>query len=121
MSMIIGVAVALLISVLMMAVSVTYGNFSSPIPWQNPGQFVETTSEPAARVTGTVTYRERIVLSPDAALIVSLEDVSLLDAPSVNIAGSIINNPGQVPIYFSRYIIRRSSSERGVPTPSRRS
>ena len=100
MSAIIGIVAALLISVLMMAVSVTCGNFGSPIPWQNPGQFVETTPVPSGWVTGTVTYREKITLSPDAKLMVSLEDVSLQDAPSVNIAGSVINNPGQAPIYF---------------------
>ena len=53
-----------------------------------------------ASVTGTVTYRERIALSPGATLQVQLRDVSLQDAASILIAEQVIQNPGQVPIKF---------------------
>lgn len=76
-------------------------------------------SSAAATVTGTVTYRPRIALPPDALVVVTLEDVSLADAPSTVIAGKTIRTAGQqVPIAFSlaydpaeilpqhRYIVR---------------
>ena len=53
-----------------------------------------------ASVSGTVTYRERIALSPGATLEVQLRDVSLQDAASRLIAEQVIQNPGQVPIKF---------------------
>ena len=49
---------------------------------------------------GTVTYRERIALTPDATLIVQLRDTSLMDVASELIAEQVIPNPGQVPISF---------------------
>lgn len=58
-----------------------------------------------ASITGTITYRERIALSPDAVLVVELSDVTYLDAASVLIAEQIIASPGQVPIdYELRYL-----------------
>ena len=53
-----------------------------------------------AWVHGTVTYRERIALTPDATLIVQLRDTSLMDVASELIAEQVIPNPGQVPIRF---------------------
>ena len=53
-----------------------------------------------ATVEGTVTYRERLALTPAATLVVELRDVSLADAPSVLIASQMISNPGQAPIKF---------------------
>lgn len=53
-----------------------------------------------ARLHGTVTYRERIALTPDATLIVQLRDTSLMDAASELIAEQVIPDPGQVPISF---------------------
>lgn len=53
-----------------------------------------------AAVTGTVTYRERIALPPDAVLNVQLQDVSLADAPADVIGEEINTNPGQVPIPY---------------------
>ena len=53
-----------------------------------------------ATVTGSITYRERIALSPAAIVEVKLLDVSRADAPSVTIAKQTIRNPGQVPIDF---------------------
>ena len=59
-----------------------------------------TGARPNASVTGTVTYWERIALSPGATLEVQLRDVSLQDAASRLIAEQVIQNPGQVPIKF---------------------
>ncbi len=56
--------------------------------------------EPNASVSGTVTYRERIALTPGARLVVELRDVSLADAAAPLIARQTIENPGQVPIAF---------------------
>jgi putative lipoprotein len=56
--------------------------------------------EAIATVTGTVTYLQRIALPPDAEVQVTLDDVSLQDAPSEKIAEQIIAEPGQVPIPF---------------------
>ncbi len=55
---------------------------------------------PNASVKGSVTYRERLALTPGATLVVELRDVSLADAPSRLIASQTIPNPGQVPIRF---------------------
>ena len=55
---------------------------------------------PNASVSGTVTYRERLSLSPEATLIVELRDVSYADAAAPLIARQTISNPGQVPISF---------------------
>lgn len=51
-------------------------------------------------ITGTVSYRERIALTPQALLVVQLLDVSLADAPSVTLAEYRRENVGQVPIPF---------------------
>ena len=64
-------------------------------------------SSPAAggtaqlRVTGTVTYRERIALDPAADIVVQLLDVSLMDAPSKVLAEQRIKANGkQVPFTY---------------------
>ena len=49
-------------------------------------------------ITGTVSYRERIMLTPAAIVTVSLEDVSRADAPAIMVAQHIIEAPGQVPV-----------------------
>ena len=51
-------------------------------------------------VTGTVTYRERIALTPDSTVQVQLRDTSYQDAASILIAEQVIENPGQVPVKF---------------------
>ncbi|MYC44610.1 MAG: hypothetical protein F4X49_03525 [Acidimicrobiia bacterium] len=53
-----------------------------------------------AEVRGTVTYRERIALTPGATLTVQIRDTSYADAASELIAEQVIPNPGQVPIRF---------------------
>lgn len=54
-----------------------------------------------AFLTGTVTYRQRIALTPQAEVHVELREVSLPDVPAVTIAKQVIATPGQVPIPFS--------------------
>ena len=56
--------------------------------------------EPNASVSGTVTYRERLVLTAGATLVVELRDVSYADGPAPLIARQTISGPGQVPIKF---------------------
>lgn len=54
-----------------------------------------------ATVAGTVTYRQRIALTPEAIVQVELRDVSRQDAEAPLIAKQLIQKPGQVPIPFS--------------------
>ena len=54
-----------------------------------------------SEVTGTVSYRQRIALPPDAVLTVQIQDVSLADAPAVVIGEQVIKEPGQVPIPYA--------------------
>jgi putative lipoprotein len=67
-----------------------------------------------AAVTGTVTYRERLALTPGATLVVELRDVSYLDAAAPLIARQTIPNPGQVPIPFRVEYNRDDVDERNV-------
>ena len=53
-------------------------------------------------VTGTVTYRERIALTPEAMVEVQLLDVSIADASAKLIAEQTIKPQHQVPIPFDR-------------------
>jgi putative lipoprotein len=59
-------------------------------------------SPPAtATLTGTVTYRQRIALSPEAIVTVRLEDTSLADAPAVPVVVHSFGAEGrQVPLPF---------------------
>ena len=59
----------------------------------------------SGRVTGTVTYRERIALPSDAKIVVSLEDVSRKDVSGTFVGSQTLRPKGQVPIAFDlRYI-----------------
>lgn len=51
-------------------------------------------------ITGSVFYRERIALPPDAALEVTVENVSKADAPAPVIGQLRLMPTGQVPIHF---------------------
>jgi putative lipoprotein len=55
---------------------------------------------PLAKVAGTVTYRQRIALTPEAVVTVRLSDVSRQDVPAMVLAEQIITRPGQIPIPF---------------------
>lgn len=60
------------------------------------------------RVSGTVTYRERMALPPTAVVEVMLQDVSRADAPALVLASARVERPGQVPIRFDLGYNRRS-------------
>ena len=53
-----------------------------------------------AAVTGTVTYRQRIALTPEAIVQVELRDVSREDVEAPLLAKRVIRKPGQVPVAF---------------------
>ena len=52
-------------------------------------------------VTGTITYRERIALPPDAVVRVQLLDVSLMDVAATVIGEQVIKPEHSVPIAFA--------------------
>jgi putative lipoprotein len=52
-------------------------------------------------VTGTLSYRERITLPPDAVVLVQLRDVSLMDVAAKLISEQVIMPEHSVPIPFS--------------------
>jgi len=54
----------------------------------------------AGRITGTATYRERMLLPPESVFEASIEEVSRADAPSAVIANTHVESP-QVPITFA--------------------
>ena len=56
---------------------------------------------PTGFLNGTVTYTQRMALTPQAEVQVELRDVSAQDAASTLIAKQLIATPGQVPIPFS--------------------
>lgn len=58
-------------------------------------------SRATAQVTGTVAWRERIVLPPNSVLIVSLQDVSLADAPTTLMAAQRQEGSFTPPVPFS--------------------
>lgn len=72
---------------------------SEPVP-SNATLEVPSGRDPNASVGGTVTYRERLALTPGATLIVELRDTSYADASAPLIARQTIPDPGQVPIRF---------------------
>lgn len=55
---------------------------------------------PTASVTGEVFYLQRMALPPQAVLSVTLQDVSLADAPSIELARQQGQVNGQVPLPF---------------------
>ncbi len=87
---------AVAISVVLVALAVCESN---PRP-ANITVEVLSGRSPNASVSGAVTYRERLDLSPGAKLVVELRDVSYADAASTLIARQTISDPGQVPIKF---------------------
>ena len=52
-----------------------------------------------AFVDGEALYRERILPPPDATLVVSLQDASRADAPSIEIASTRMLVPGGPPYH----------------------
>jgi uncharacterized lipoprotein YbaY/heat shock protein HslJ/uncharacterized lipoprotein NlpE involved in copper resistance len=90
------------------------------------GTVVSAVAQERALVTGTITYRERIALTPSATVEVRLEDVTRPGGASPVIARTHITNPGQVPIRFNldydtalidpagRYAVRATISDAGA-------
>ena len=76
--------------------------------------------DPNASVTGSVSYRERLALTPGAALVVELRDVSYADAPAPLIARQTISGPGQVPIKFEVKYNRQDINPRNTYAVSAR-
>ena len=54
-----------------------------------------------ASISGTVTYRLRIALTPEAEVQIELRDVSRQDVDAPLIAKRVVARPGQVPIAFT--------------------
>jgi putative lipoprotein len=54
----------------------------------------------AETVTGTVTWRERMMLPPGAVLEVTVEDISRADAPSIRLARFALSPVGAPPLAF---------------------
>lgn len=67
---------------------------------QSPSQALDESQ--LSSVTGTISYRERIALPADAVVTVTLQDVSLADAPAEVIAKHrFVSNGEQVPFEFN--------------------
>ena len=78
----------------------TVPEFSQPTTTATAASTPTADPDANASVTGTVTYRERIALTPGAVVTVQLRDTSLMDVASELVAEQVITNPGQVPIAF---------------------
>ncbi len=76
--------------------------------------------DPNASISGTVTYRERLTLTPGATLVVELRDVSYADAHAPLIARQTISDPGQVPIKFKVGYNREDIDPRNIYSISAR-
>ena len=102
----------------------------TPTPTAEPAQPVPLPAElptPRARLSleGTVTYLQRIALTPEALVQVELRDATIPEAPGPPIAKQVIPRPGQVPVAFSlsyepdsllpghRYTLTARISDRG--------
>ena len=85
----------LIVSTILLAAACQGDPTPSNATWEAPSG-----RDPNASVTGSVSYRERLALTPGAALVVELRDVSYADAPAPLIARQTISGPGQVPIKF---------------------
>ncbi len=73
----------------------------APTPIPTPPPVPAPTPTPEAKVTGAVTYRERIALPAGAIVEVKLLDISKQDAPAVIIGEQVIATTGQqVPFSF---------------------
>ncbi len=95
---------------LLLLTAIACGSSSEPT-----GTLEVTSGEsPNGWVTGSVTYRERIALTPGAQLEVELRDVSYQDAAAPLIARQVIPDPGQVPFNFRVGYNKDDISDRNV-------
>ncbi len=77
------------------------GGCASYQAYQAPDISRDETARALGTITGSVSYRERIALPPGSAIRVTLEDVSLADAPAAIIAEATLRPERQVPIPFT--------------------
>lgn len=71
-------------------------------------------------IFGTVNYRARVALPPDAVLTIRLLDVSRADAPAIVLADKSMSSPGNVPIAFElRYPVRAVQAGRRITLEAR--
>ena len=75
------------------------------IRWLAPSDKIQAAAPAEPALTGTVFYRERIALPPDATAEVVLEDISIADRPAVEIARATVAPAGQVPIPFELHYV----------------
>ena len=75
------------------------GRYAISVTWLEDREVAA--CEDTGLVAGTVTYRERIALTPGAVVEIELRDVSYQDAHAPLIASQTIFSPGQVPIGFT--------------------
>ena len=67
----------------------------------DPEPKVEEPLQDLRTISGTVKFKERIGLTPESRLDVTLLDVTRADAPAVEVVSKAIANPGQSPIEFA--------------------
>lgn len=73
----------------------------SGTPTGNAGDTPETTESTSASITGTVVYRERMMLPPGSRLQVQLVDTLLADTPRAVVAETTVEDAGASPIAFT--------------------
>ncbi len=103
------------LSAILLAAACQSGTAPSNATWEAPSG-----REPNASVRGSVTYRERLALTPGATLVVELRDVSYADADAPLIARQTISGPGQVPIDFNLRYNRQDINSRNTYAVSAR-
>lgn len=106
----INLAVILALCTIVLALAGCQGSSGSG----NSTTTVTSGKRPNASVFGSVTYRERLPLTPGARLEVRLSDTSYQDAASTLIAEQVIENPGQVPIDFKVEYNRADIADRNT-------
>ncbi|MEP6995801.1 MAG: YbaY family lipoprotein [Acidobacteriota bacterium] len=74
---------------------------SVPIAPPPPGEPAPSPPEEEAALTGSVTYVQRVALTPEAVVQVELRDASQPEGEGPLIAKQVIRRPGQVPIAFT--------------------
>ena len=67
-----------------------------------------------ASIRVTVFYRERIAMPPDAAVVVTIADISRADAPAEILATRRVDQPGNVPVEVDVEYDPSRLAERGV-------
>ncbi|MFC2032283.1 YbaY family lipoprotein [Chloroflexota bacterium] len=91
----------IILSISILAGCVGGDSAPAPAPTPAPEPPPTPTPTPEDKVTGTVTYREKIALPTGAIVEVKLLDISKQDAPSVTIGEQVITTTGQqVPFSF---------------------